>query len=170
MHRWGKGTSPCPRCEQIQEDTLHLIVCTATRAKAVWELSLQALSQWMLNNKMLPQLGTYIIQALPCWKNQQNAPPIPIYDEFGLHYAITTQTRIGWKNFLDGFISIEWRQVQDKYYAWLAIRRTGRRWVTALLDKLWDVSWTMWDDRNDALYMAITPRKVIKIQVINATI
>jgi hypothetical protein len=28
----------------------------------------------------------------------------------------------------------------------------------------------MWDDRNDALYTAITPRKVIEIQVINATI
>jgi hypothetical protein len=157
MHHWGKGTSHCPRCDQIQEDRLHIIVCTASRAKAVWELSLQALSQWMLNNKTLPQLRTYIIQALRCCKNDQNAPPLPTYNKFSLHHAITTQTWIGWKNFLDGFISIEWRQVQDKYYAWLAICRTDRRWVTALLEKLLDVLWTMWDNRNDTLYTAITP-------------
>jgi hypothetical protein len=170
MHRWGKGTSHCPRCDRIQEDTLHVIVCPAPRAKTVWELSIQALSQWMLDNKTLPPLRTFIIQALRRWKQEQDPPSLPTYDTFGLHQAIITQTRIGWKNFLDGFISTEWRQVQDRYYAWLAIRRTGKRWVTALLVKLWDVSWTMWDDRNDALHTAITPRKAIEIQVINATI
>jgi hypothetical protein len=74
----------------------------------VWETSLQALLTWMLNNKMLPQLT------------------LPTYDEFGLHHAIIEQTWIGWKHFLNGFISTEWRQVQDRYYAWLAICHTGR--------------------------------------------
>ena len=31
-------------------------------------------------------------------------------------------------------------------------RRTGRRWVEALIEKLWEISWTMWDHRNKVLY------------------
>ena len=32
------------------------------------------------------------------------------------------------------------------------MRRTGKRWVEALIKTLWDVSWTMWDHRNGALH------------------
>jgi hypothetical protein len=135
-----------------------------------WDKSLQALSQWMIDSKTLPQLRIFLLQTLRRWRTGQDPPPLPPHDQFGLHHAIAEQSILGWKNFLDGFISIAWVHVQDQYYKWLSIRRTGRRWVTALLIKLWDVSWTMWDDRNDALHTAITPRKVIAIQAANALI
>ena len=33
------------------------------------------------------------------------------------------------------------------------MRRTGRRWIVlALILKLWDVSWSMWDHRNHVLH------------------
>jgi hypothetical protein len=31
-------------------------------------------------------------------------------------------------------------------------RRTGLRWLTALIQKLWDVAWDMWDHRNRVLH------------------
>ena len=27
-------------------------------------------------------------------------------------------------------------------------KRTGRRWLTAVIQKLWDTAWDLWDDRN----------------------
>jgi hypothetical protein len=59
--------------------------------------------------------------------------------------------------------------VQEKYYKWLNMQRTGQRWIIALVTKLWEVSWFMWVDQNDTLHTAITPRKAIAICEANAT-
>jgi hypothetical protein len=169
LERWNEDTSHCPRCDQLNEDTTHLILCPALQAMATWETSLQGLSQWMLETHTLPSMRHYIILRLLRWRLNQHPPPLPSYDEFGLFHAISEQTSIGW-NFLDGFVTTEWKTVQDEYYKWLDMRRTGRRWIIALLTKLWDVSWSMWEDRNDARHTAITPRKVIAIREANITI
>jgi hypothetical protein len=42
--------------------------------------------------------------------------------------------------------------VQHRYYEFLDSRRTGLRWLTALIQKLWDVAWDMWDHRNRVLH------------------
>jgi hypothetical protein len=31
-------------------------------------------------------------------------------------------------------------------------RRSGLRWLTALIQKLWDIAWDMWDNRNRVLH------------------
>jgi hypothetical protein len=46
---------------------------------------------------------------------------------------------------------VGWSEVQHRYYEFLDSRRTGLRWLTALIQKLWDVAWDMWDHRNRAL-------------------
>jgi hypothetical protein len=45
-----------------------------------------------------------------------------------------------------------WSEVQHRYYEFLDSRRTGLRWLTALIQKLWDVAWDMWDHRNRVLH------------------
>jgi hypothetical protein len=46
---------------------------------------------------------------------------------------------------------VGWSEVQHRYYE-LDSRRTGLRWLTALIQKLWDVAWDMWDHRNRVLH------------------
>jgi hypothetical protein len=113
MHRWNKGTSHCPHCDRLNEDTLHVIICPAPCAMITWDKSLKISSQWMIDSKTLPQLCTFIIQTLQRWRIGQDPPPTPTHDDFGLHHAIIKETRIGWKNFLDGFILTKWQQVQS---------------------------------------------------------
>ena len=57
----------------------------------------------------------------------------------------------GIKN-MGGCRSIEWARVQEDYYKWLNIRRTGERWATELIKKLWDISWDLWQDRNRKIH------------------
>ena len=45
-----------------------------------------------------------------------------------------------------------WREIQHNYFVYLGSRRTGARWVSALVTKLWQVAWDQWDDRNGALH------------------
>ena len=34
------------------------------------------------------------------------------------------------------------------YYKFLKVRKTGRRWLVALIKKCWGIAWDMWEDRN----------------------
>ena len=47
-------------------------------------------------------------------------------------------------------VSNLWAEVQDQCYKWLNKSNTGKKWLVALIAKVWEVSWDMWDDRNDA--------------------
>ena len=47
---------------------------------------------------------------------------------------------------------MEWAAVQDSYFKWLGIRKTGKRWVTELITKLWDVAWDQWECRNKFIH------------------
>eukprot|EP00957_Ditylum_brightwellii_P143816 10958556-Ditylum_brightwellii.AAC.1 len=41
-------------------------------------------------------------------------------------------------------IAIYWAQAQQEYFKELVSRRSGRRFVAALIQKLWDTSWDFW--------------------------
>jgi hypothetical protein len=46
--------------------------------------------------------------------------------------------------------------VQQRCYEWLGSRRSGLLWLTALIQKLWniawDIAWDIWDNRNRVLH------------------
>jgi hypothetical protein len=58
------------------------------------------------------------------------------------------QNDIGWGPGLEGCLGASWRQDQEQYYSSLGQARSGLRWTTALVLKLWQVAWNMWEHRN----------------------
>ena len=46
----------------------------------------------------------------------------------------------------------DWEYAQDSHYKWCKSRRSGRRWTISLIQKLWDIAWDLWENRNDMLY------------------
>jgi hypothetical protein len=71
---------------------------------------------------------------------------------YALPAVVQKQDAIGWQSFLEGRPLLGWSEVQHRYYEFLDSRRTGLRWLTALIQKLWDVAWDMWDHRNRVLH------------------
>jgi hypothetical protein len=66
-----------------------------------------------------------------------------------------------------GRVSLQWKAVQQRYYEWLGRRNTGKKWATVLIQKVWEVSWDMWDHRNDVRLKTITPAKKRRILALN---
>jgi len=62
------------------------------------------------------------------------------------------QTQIGWDRLLNGWISQYWHNQQEKSWSQVQSRKSSRRWTSALIQKLWDISWDMWDHRNKELH------------------
>ena len=77
---------------------------------------------------------------------------IPVGPFLGLREVVTKQDAIGWQSLLEGRPALGWSEVQQRYLQWIGSRRSGLRWLTALIQKLWDIAWDMWDHRNRVLH------------------
>ena len=62
--------------------------------------------------------------------------------------ATARQDKIRWHNIMEGFPAKGWADEQQQWYDWKKSRRTGKRWTTALVKKLAETVWAMWDHRN----------------------
>jgi hypothetical protein len=74
------------------------------------------------------------------------------------------QDKIGWYNFLLGRLSTKWMDAQQKYLESLGKRTTGRRWTIAIISKLWDIAWDMWQHRNHIKHNTLHPRKQLEME------
>jgi hypothetical protein len=159
----------CPRCAEVKETPLHVLECGAMSTKVIWSKSMTKLQTWMESTNTMPELQTALITRLRQWKGETNDNPT-FSTHCGLRAAILHQDEIGWYNFLMGRISLQWKEVQQRYYEWLGRRNTGKKWATALIQKVWEVSWDMWDHRNDVRLNTLTPAKKRRILALDALV
>ena len=149
MLLWGyRDTSKCARCGFEIEDFPHVVDCQHFSSKSRWSKSLRGFDVWMEENNTLPRLRKSLIQQLRRWHSGETLVGIPPI----LEQAFLEQEQIGWYNFLFGYVSTEWQRLQQEHYLYLGLRNTGKRWVTSLIEKLWQVAWDQWDDRNKTLH------------------
>ena len=152
MKKWGFRTdSRCPRCKNPDESVTHVIVCPHPSASSTWSEQLDNLKQWMRAQKTNSDIIDAIIRNV---KKLRKSGGI-----FGHHYqdtkmrkVVQEQNCIGWDHFMLGRISTRWSRLQDYHYKRIHSRRTGERWATNLIMKIWEVHWSMWQHRNECLH------------------
>ena len=87
-----------------------------------------------------------------------------------LYQLLLKQDAIGCRACIDGLLVKEWAAVQASYFEMIESRRSGKRWAVALIKKLWDTAWDMWDHRNRVVHdnemgvRAIELRRAIREQ------
>ncbi len=95
---------------------------------------------WLGDTKTAPELGTIIKLALINWKEGLGYQPTET-ESIGAEEAFEAQECIRRQAFLEGCISMKWRELQSQYYQWIESYRWGGPWALALKQKLWDVAW-----------------------------
>jgi len=100
--------------------------------------------QWLKTEQTDPQLAQALVAGLQAWRNNTQ--------ETNEDAASTKQAWIGWNGLLDGWLSLEWRYQQEAYWVQWRRRKSSKRWTAELIKKLWNISWDMWDHRNEALH------------------
>ena len=152
MQRWKQQTSAkCPRCDEEIEDGLHVWLCKGDGVEEVWEASIRKLRQWMTKQKTLPNLAAVVCDRLSAWRHE-STPKVHVSPFLGLRDMIKAQDNAGWRCVLEGIPVTGWSEVQQRYYEWIGSRKTGERWLTAFIQKLWDVAWDLWEHRNSVAH------------------
>ena len=143
--------SRCPCCGEVDETTHHVQQCKDDRCRAQWKKSLAGLKQWMIEVDTDVTIRSTILRTLEAWV--QDNPLEPSMDtSLRSSRALNAQIALGGWNTLLGRISNQMTDMQDRKYKWLRSRRSGFRWTVAIVKKLQDVAWDMWDHRNGILH------------------
>ncbi len=151
MKRWKcRDDSTCPRCG-AHEDAAHVWKCKGRGAEEVWEKALSNLEGWFNTMNTDPDLQHLILTHLRSWRNDTSVSSAPMAF---LEEILNRQRAISWQRFFEGWILSDWAVAQHKYYKSIKCLQTGKRWTVALIKKLWDVAWDLWEHRNGILHEA----------------
>ena len=142
----------CPRCGAENETTTHILQCPCKSAQGVWDKSLLTLEEWLRCHSTCPDLRKLLLQILDQWRRGSGVVSLNDFEFERCEGVFVSQEAIGWRPMMGGCFSLEWAKAQDAYFKWLGVRKTGKRWLVALIKKMWDISWDIWQDRNDTLH------------------
>jgi hypothetical protein len=160
MHRRKERSSPaCPRCG-MREDVEHIWRCMRDTSE-LWTKALENLRHWLTEHGTHPDLRDIIIKGLKGWRDGDGAllsSNVPWIQE-----VITQQSKSGWRNFFEGFLVNEWRTAQDRFYSRIRSRKSSKRWLSALIRKMWQIAWDLWEHRNG--YLHDCENSIISIEV-----
>jgi Reverse transcriptase (RNA-dependent DNA polymerase) len=141
LQRKEKKSDACKRCGDV-ETTTHVWKCKHVEAEQIWHKALVDLEQFLVQNNTDPVLSQSIILNLRRW--YYDTPPIQQQND---SYTIQ-QNNIGWDFFIEGWLGLHWRASQARFLLSIQSKMSVRRWVGALILKLWAIAWDLWEHRN----------------------
>jgi hypothetical protein len=150
MKKWNKrDNSNCPRCHAEDEDVSHVWKCQSQATHTVWNDALTRLETWMQDEDTNEYIRDAILTGLRSWRNDTPTE----HGSTEVRAQMAHQQRIGWEALLEGRPAAEWRNEQERHFRSKPhCLKTGKRWAIALIKKLWDTAWTLWDHRNRVLH------------------
>ena len=152
MKKWSlRPHGYCPFCKADNEDTTHIIHCLHDEATKASHDALWVWTESMIKIGTCPRATRAIRNELYSWRNGTDAPVITQLNET-LQQAIYSQHSIGWKSFLEGLISLDWKVYQQEYFEEIDSKRSSHLWGSKAIRCGWKYLTTIWISRNQQLH------------------
>jgi hypothetical protein len=150
VRRKERESDACPRCGE-PEDIVHVWQCAHDTDK-LWTKALSDLQSWLDSNGSHPEITNLIIDRLSRWRSGDttaaSTPRIPWLQELA-----KKQDQCGWRNFFEGFLLTDWYAIITLHLTRTRSRKSPRRWISALIRKMWLIAWDLWEHRNGYLHV-----------------
>jgi hypothetical protein len=152
MKRWKlRHESNCPFCYTPNEDILHVLKCKHKSAQIEWKKHLFSWALSLRTQKVSEPLIIAIKRDLDAWKHDAQFPPVTYLSEVE-QAALLHQRSIGWRSFLEGFISIHWEIILKQSYAHNRLKRSTILGLSKLIRSNWKFCAELWRSRNSQLH------------------
>jgi hypothetical protein len=153
MVQWKmRESAACPRCGE-EEDSRHVWTCHAPDARWTRMQHILKLDTWLEEQQTQPDLRKELINGLRAWSVGTTRRTFYRTPD-NIRQTLEWQDTIGWTNLLEGCVDEGWTEAQALYYRTIGSHRSGLRWTVAVIKKLWDVAWDLWEQRNGFLHQA----------------
>jgi hypothetical protein len=140
----------CPKCQQNNETTDHVMQCQSYGTHCLWQRQMRTVTKWIEDNEGPQELASAITNNLTAWRQQSTYPPLPTHRS--LRAAVVHQDGIGWRSYLDGFISVKWKKVIEDHFLATNSKKSAELWLSRLVRQIWNIQWELWMDRNETLH------------------
>ena len=154
--RGERRTPTCPNCEHT-ETHRHIVKCQSNRATMAYRNTERNFESW-LKDTTSSEIRSAIMAHLDAYREDEELDPDEEWGE-ATKQASASQGRLGPNAFVEGLLTQEWEKAQLDYLLKIESKRSPSRWVTALIKKLWDVAWDMWESRNGEVHKNKETRK-----------
>ena len=158
LNKYGGAQRHCPECGATDETRDHIIRCPAP-PRAEWRRTVwEAIDLFHIEYRTAPLLSHVLRSALGDWFQEESVIEVsPILYPMDVRKLILEQNAIGWRQLFSGRFSIEWSQIQHRYYSKHRKkvgnkRRDGSQWQVKLMGVLWDQWRIVWRMRNEAVH------------------
>ena len=153
MVRWKKRkTDNCPRCKAPKEDKTHIIKCPDPEATKLFDEKMTELNEWLDNQETEIGIQTIIIDRLKNWRNNTQCDNEDLDPNDPLTPAVLEQDEIGWESAFTGLWAKGWAEAQLRHFESIWKPTHRQRWLAALIKKLFQISWDMWEHRNGIMF------------------
>ena len=140
----------CPRCLEDDETGSHVLRCQDPRARTHRTKVLDVFDTRLRTLKTSKAIRCTLLAQVQAWMDGTSPARLPIPPL--LRAAVRDQTTLGWDQFVKGRIANCWARLQAEDFASRQLRNTRKSWAAALIVAIWELSWQMWDHRNDILH------------------
>ena len=168
MLRWKfRDNAKCPRCEEA-EDTHHVVQCQDIGNLNSFKDATQPLKQW-LTDTTSPRIKSAVMTHIKAYQRNVLVGGFRTTDS-QTRSVSEDQDNLGRRSFGEGFLTTGWRDLQMKYHGGPDSVEKSQRWVTQLIQQIWEVSWRMWEARNNLIHNDASVRSELFLDNINAMI
>ena len=155
-----RDKAACHKCGE-PETTIHTVRCQHKTSTDNYAALRKPMKQWLKKTTSLA-----IMKAVLCHLDAyQQCRQVVETSEFptSLKIAAVYQATIGPRSFGEGLLSTHWRIVQKQHCLQKGGHETSKRWVAKLIQHLWEISWDMWDKRNDEIHSSAEVRRELYV-------
>ena len=147
-------TPRCLLCDNPEERSSHVLQCNNENMKLQFQSRVKTgLASSLKEHKTEPNLHKAIIDILCRFRSGETINPDRFSEDHGLRDAIRDQNDgLKWYHFMLGRWSPKWRQVQQRYLTSIDSKRSSLRWCTAIIYKLMNTVWDIWQYRNQLVF------------------
>ena len=96
-------------------------------------------------------MSNAICNKLHAWRHNLPSPIITTSNRV-LSEGLRKQDRLGWHNFLQGFIPMEFRHCQRQHLLNIRSQKSDSLWIARMQNKVWLIAWDLWQHRNNLLH------------------
>ena len=66
--------------------------------------------------------------------------------------VLQAQSKIGWRQFIEGTLALEWRQKQGEYFKVMNNTTTLSTWISKVIVHMWELVFVVWQHQSSCLH------------------
>ena len=144
----------CPICDEPDEHLVHILTCPHETGVDLRASLLTELRTWLEAEDTHEDIATFLVQGLESRFEDPYGDELPIHcDDATMARLLGATTELGWFSLLCGYRRKELVRAQQLHYTHsIDSLKSGSKWASTLIVKLWNILHSLWCHRCSHLH------------------